>query len=321
MKLRILLAVYLLTVATMAQGATLKLYMSTTGSDTLGGTTEVTAVKTLGRIQNILVATQPTGPVEVHIAPGTYLGQTVVWTYFNGQAITFTPLDFGTVAPIFDGQGTAGEWFRMESSSGKNTYLKFRYLRVQNYTAAISFVGDRENELYGWNGGNELYGMYFYHIGNKWSTNALNSTGAVHFVNSRDNSVANSHFINIENIASVAAIHALYIAHYSSGNSVERNKFSYVSGDPVKVRDSSNNNYVADNEFNRSGNTAYFLDSFCDSARTDCTKMGPECPSLNNAFSANTLQRGYSGALISESTTTGPVDDCPRIISSGNTQS
>lgn len=320
--IRALIIIVLLAVSIQVQAATFKIYMNPNGNDSFSGTSQAQAVKTLGRVQAILQAVDPAGPVEVHIVPGTYYGQSVNWTYTNGQTITFTSLDFGTTRPVFDGQGTSGTWFNFRSGKGEESKLHFRYIGVQRYITGISFTGDRENELTGWNGGNRLYGMHFAHIGGAWSQASSYSTAAVHFVNSRNNQVINSHFVNIENTPELAgAIHALYLAHYASGNIIERNKFTRINGDPIKVRDSSNGNYVTNNTFYRTGGLAYYQDWFCDSSRSDCTKLTPECPSFNNVFSDNTLQRGYNGAVIPATTVLGPIDDCPRLSAFGNVQS
>jgi hypothetical protein len=297
--------------------------MAPNGNDARSGRSEVEAVKTLARIQALLQALQPTGEVEVHITPGLYVGQTVLWTHFNGQSITFTPLNFTNERPVFDGQG-ADIWFHLSASQGVETRLRFRYIKVQNYNTAMSFKGDRNNELSGWNGGNELYGMYFYRIGGIYSRDG-SSSAAVSFQNSRNNRVANSHFINVENFeAQASAIHGLYIAHYSSGNVIERNRFADINGDPVKTRDASNYNRVLENRFYRTGKTAFYLESFCQAELSACTKPTPECPSVGNEFRNNQLYDGYYGEIATFKLS-GPDNYCgplpePRLRTSGNVQ-
>ena len=316
----VLCVVFVLSGTASLEAAVLKLYMSPTGNDAWSGLSEVEAVGTLARVHAVLKALAPVDVVEVHIATGLYLGQTVQWTFCNGRPITFTPLNFGNQRPVFDGQG-ADIWFGLSASAGADTNLRFRYLKVQNYNNAITFKGNR-NDPNGWNGGNELYGMYFYRIGGRYSRDG-SSTSAVGFQNSRNNRVVNSHFINVENFdASAGAIHALYVAHYSSGNIIERNRFADINGDPVKTRDASNDNRVVSNEFYRTGRDAFYLDAFCEASRPDCTKRSPECPSVGNEFRYNNLHGGYYGGVATfkfggSSAACGPLP-APRLRTSGN---
>jgi hypothetical protein len=95
-------------------------------------------------------------------------------------------------------------------------------------------------------------------------------------------------------------MHAVYLAHGSSDNQVTANRFSGVSGDPIRVRDESNRNYVADNVFTTTGSDAFISDWWCDkSQNTACTKTSGECPSWENQFRDNEVHCGYGGATIS----------------------
>ncbi len=273
-----------------------KIFVSPSGSDDNNGLEYSYPIKSLSRAQDILRARNPNQPIEIHISQGTYLSQSVVWSYTNGHSITFTPIDFTNDRPVFDGEGS-DTWFKLSKKNGKASNLKFRYIKVQNYNTAMSFEGNRAN-LESWNSENELYGMYFYRIGGQFS-NSSHSTAAVRFVNSKNNSVINSHFVEIlNNDAQASAIHALYFAHYSSNNKVLRNRFLTINGDPIKVRDESNYNYIADNKFYSSGKDTFYQEWYCNpSVRSDCTKVSGECPSIGNEFRNNDLYGGYSGAI------------------------
>jgi hypothetical protein len=326
---RVLLSLALLPAGVAStEAAALRLYMSPSGDDHLCGTSELEAVRSLRRIHECLQEMNPDSAVEVHIKPGRYLHHfhpdrpaTVEWTYYNGKPITFTPLGFGTERPVFEGRG-ADIWFHLKVADGVRTELRFRYLRVQNYNSAIVFHGNYEEEHTGWNGGNRLYGMYFYRIGGLYS-NKGSSTAAVSLANSRDNSIVNSHFINIQNHGHDAGqLHAIYIAHYSYSNVIIRNRFAYINGEPVRVRDASGFNRIRENTFSFTGMKAYYSEWFC---RTGCTKDTPECPSMGNDFRDNHLYGGYLYPLGRPALFKlyGPADACgplprQRLYTSGN---
>lgn len=316
----------------------LRVYLSPNGSDYNQGLSRSAPIRTLARAQQVLQVYDLKRPIEIHVGQGTYWEQSVEWTYTNGHSITFTPVDFSKDRPVFDGNGVVETWFKLEKSDGVNSNLRFRYLKVQNYATAVSFNGNR-GSLSTWNGGNELYGMYFYRIGGIFSHTGY-STAAVRLKNSRNNSVVNSHFVDILNYPDDAsAIHAVYIAHYSSGNELLRNRFLRINGDPIKVRDESNHNYIADNKFYSSGEKAFYQGWYCNADVKGwnlngenpggCTKPSGECPSIGNEFRNNHLYGGYvypystSGGAVKVFNIRGSDDYCgplsePRLRTSGN---
>jgi hypothetical protein len=223
-----------------------KIYLSVNGNDNSSGILEEEPIHTLKRAQNILYEQRPNTSIEIHIEPGIYIGQSIVWKFSNNHSITFTSANFGKDRPVFDGKGMDRTWFRLNSSAGKSSNLRFRYIKVQNYKSALVFRGNRlDKEKY--NSNNEIYGMWFDRIGQKFVTVPTDvSTSVINFINSRNNSVRYSYFSNLLNTDSDSkahAIHAIYISHYSSNNKIIGNKFRTSNGDPIKVRDSSNNNY------------------------------------------------------------------------------
>ena len=310
---------------------TYKIYVSPDGFDNNDGS-ETYPVETLARAQDILKAVNPDNSIEIHIEQGIYYGQTVVWTYTNGHPILFTPKNYAKERPVFDGLGS-DTWFKLKKSGGTRSYLKFHYIKVQNYNTAMSFEGNRRDYENGWNSGNELYGMYFYRIGGEYSQEGR-STAAVRFKNSRNNSVINSHFVDIKNDKQDASsLHAIYIAHHSSYNEILRNRFLRANGDPIRVRDESNYNYIAENEFDNTGHSAYYSGWYCVKDKTNydadpdndrCTKPD-ECPSIGNEFRNNKLYGGYSWAkrkvkvfkLYFDDDYCGPLTT-PRLRTSGN---
>ncbi|MGA9524750.1 MAG: NosD domain-containing protein [Myxococcaceae bacterium] len=313
----------------------LRIHLAPDGDDARNGLSHEASVLTLERVNALLHALQPRRDVEIRIAPGTYFAQRVNWTYTMPEyAIVFMPADGGTSRPVFDGctaDGTCsgGTWFRFVNSGGRPTNLVFRYLRVQRYSTAISLEGDR-NRVDGRNGNNTIFGCYFDRIGNVFNTALSPSTAAVRLVNSDDNRIENNHFVDIINSSSPALLHAIYAAHGSERNVVSRNRFVRNAGDPVRLRDFSNDNRILENTFVQSGIEAGYTDWYCDQdARTDCTKPTPECPSWDNQFRDNVLNGTYACAPLGtfhyfqDETTSGcqkPTSTSVRLRTSGNVQ-
>lgn len=316
----------------------LRIWMSATGNDASSGLTPATAVSTLTRVHGILVATHGAKAwgrdVEVRIAPGRYVGQRVSWTHTSSaRKITFMPAAGDESRPVFDGCSSAtqcvtGSFFRLSSKRGEKTNLAFESIEVVRYQTAISLEADRDAPTK-WNGGNRIFGCRFANIGNTYAPGIAPSTAAVRLVNSDDNTIENNHFIDIVNAPSGALLHAIYAAHGSDRNTITNNSFLRNSGDPVRVRDFSNGNVITKNRFNRVGIAAGYTDWYCDhDARTDCTKVGPECPSWNNQFRDNELSGTATCAPLpafhyfQDDTATGCVKPAgaSRLSTSGNTQ-
>jgi hypothetical protein len=312
--------------------ALVTIYVEPDGDDALDGATADTAVATLERVHALLSEARPDAPVDVRIGPGLYRGQRVEWRYTHPEhPIRFVRRDPEADRPVFDGcladgDCPGGTWFTLRQSNGQLSNLEFEYLRVERYGTAISFNGDR-NRVDGYNGGNRIYGCYFDRIGNVFNEDLDPSTAAVRFVNSVENEVANSHFVDVINTRSGGLIHALYIAHLSRDARIERNRFLRSTGDPVRIRDFSNGAIVRDNVFIRTGTHGY-TDWYCDhDARKDCTKPEPECPSWDGQFRDNTLDGTWDcdelgvWRLYQDDETTGcapPREDARRVRTSGN---
>jgi hypothetical protein len=321
--------------------APLRIYLSTQGKDINDGLTTATSIKTLGRAQAIIAAAKPQVDVEVRIAPGTYYGDKVSWTTtMPSHTITFMPLAGGKQRPIFDGCLSAkppnpktgcpgGTWFKLSHSKGQKTNLHFEYIRVRRYQTAISLNGAR-NAANTSNSHNRIYGCYFDNIGNNFNTTLAASTAAVRLVNSNDNVIANTHFVSIINASKCGLLHAIYAAHMSDRNQISNNRFASGCGDPVRLRDFSNNNVIKNNTFEKIGVNAAYTDWYCDhEVNTACTKPTPECPSWENQFRDNVLDGDWScNALgvfkyFQDDKTTGcspPSLGAKRLYTSGNTK-
>ena len=282
----------------------LLIYMAPAGKDANDGSSPAKAILTLGRAQQLIAAMKTHREVQIHIAPGTYRGQKVVWTHtMPAHKIRFMPQGGGKTRPVFDGciapgSCPGGTWLILKHSKGQKTNLHFDYIQVQNYHTAISLNGDR-NAANTSNSHNRIYGCYFANIGNVFNPKLNPSTAAVRLVNSDDNLIANNHFVDIINKSSAGLLHAIYAAHLSDRNKILRNRFKNNSGDPVRLRDFSNYNIINENKFIKSGIYAGYTDWYCNhDIYTNCTKKGPECASWENQFRDNLLDGTYACAKL-----------------------
>jgi hypothetical protein len=317
----------------------LKLYVAPGGDDAKTGLSLADAVLTLKRVHAIVAQSKPGRDVEVRIAPGRYHGQKVTWTYtMPDHRITFMPLNNDKNRPVYDGclvenvtepstQCPGGTWFILDHAGGTETNLHFEYIRVERYGTAISLNGNRNAEATS-NGSNRLFGCYFWNIGNGFNPALAASTAAVRLVNSDDNEIINNHFVDIINASSGGLLHAIYAAHMSDRNLIQANRFERGTGDPVRIRDYSNDNRILANRFIKIGTAAY-SDWYCDhEVETACTKPAPECPSWRNEFRDNVLDGSWScqaltvWKLYQDDITAGctPPPGAARVSTSGNTQ-
>jgi hypothetical protein len=298
------------------------------GSDANSGLSASAPVLTMGRVQAVLRAAAPATDVVVDILQGNYTVGETDWTfYISGHTISF--MAHGYVAgggrpaagdPIFTNTTSGGVhpaawWFKALTPgasdpfhNGGTTGLCFYYLRVRDYTGGISFDGqtghtylDSQNPpMYikpsaGVNG-NTVFGMSFEQIGNAYTAGDW-GYGAILFTDSSSNTIDNNTFDHVVNTTSPGAIHDLYITHFSSSNTVTRNKFVTVSSYSVKVRDRSNFTVVENNTFNDTGGTSAYRDEFCDLA---CVQANPgtprQCASYDNRFENNSIGTVYGSS-------------------------
>lgn len=309
-------------------------YLDPAGDDGRDGRSSATALLRLARVQELLRADPPPCDVEVEIAAGVYRREAVVWqTTWPDRRITFRAAD-RTDRPVFDGCTAAGScpggtFFTLRAAAGEATNLHFWYLRVRNYQTAISLNGNRDAAAAS-NGHNRIYGCYFERIGNVYDDAVEPSTACVRLVNSDDNEIENNHFVDVVNTRDGGLIHGIYAAHMSDRNTIRANRFLRSTGDPIRLRDYSNDNAITENRLIRVGTNGGYTDWYCDhEVRTDCTKPTPECPSWNNQFRDNVLDGTWAcGTLpvfhyFQDDTTAGcspPSATAVRLRTSGNTQ-
>jgi hypothetical protein len=280
----------------LSKNGPLVVFMGPNGRDQNSGFTLNSPILTLKRAQDVVrdQLRSRHRDVEIRIGAGTYRNQTVRWTFtMPAHTITFMPLLDDKNRPIFDGVSTKdATWFRLDHVDGQKTNLVFHYIRVENYSTAIDFHGNRDRTQ-GFNSSNRMFGSYFFNIGR-------GSTAAVRLFHSRNNEIINNHFVNILTGGECGELHALYLAHMSSGNQILRNRFENSCGDPIRIRDHSNDNIINENSLIRVGVNAAYTDWYCDhDERSDCTKKTAECPSWDNEFRENVLDKNFFGQRLS----------------------
>jgi len=296
------------------------------GNDSHTGLTSSSPILTLAHAQQVLTRLKPTGNVTVRIEQGTYVANGVTWSFYvPGHTVSFMPINYTGGGrppggdPVFadpTSQGThiGQTWFTAvlppapsPLHNGGNTGLHFYYLDIEHYTQAISFNGQAGHSWHnstfyiqpsaGVNA-NQVSGMTFHDIGDLFAPSQT-GYGVILFTDSSHNVISNNTFDDIYNSGDTDQLHPLYITHFSSSNTVDRNLFENTNGEAVKVRDRSNDNNVSSNTFNATGGVAAYLDDFCDQA---CVNGNPgkyrECASYGNSFTNNTIVTGTWSDLI-----------------------
>lgn len=233
--------------------------------------------------QSVELATTGTSSIKFLIHEGTYNQQAAVLRPKVGVHYEFTSASSPGKLPEFDGDMKQLTWLRILSTNGSESSVNINNLRIRNYITAISIEGDREDpDKY--NAKNKISKMRFENIG-QMSSGLPPSTAVIRLVNSRNNEISDNDFVNIKNIESCGLLHSVYLAHHSSDNSIQRNKFTNLCGSPIRVRDDSNNNRAEQNKFTNVQRDQLMDQWFCDkNLRNDCTKNRPELRSHSNLF-------------------------------------
>lgn len=268
------------------------IYLATNGNDAHEGISAKTPVATLGAaVQRAIRQSARTGEdATILVAPGIYRGQTVALDarqMKGALTITGASRDPGNY-PAFYGDGT-GTWLRYDGSAGQSTGLAIRNLRIVDYSTAITLNGNRDDPR-GFNRGTIIAGNIFTRIGSDSSKGRGASTAALRLVNSRDNAIENNWFKTIRNYPATACpgLHAIYVAHRSTGNHIVGNSFDDFCGSAIKLRDGSNDNMIKNNRFRTRDKAPGIEEWYCDLAANDaCTKQAGECPSVGNLVSGN----------------------------------
>jgi hypothetical protein len=298
------------------------------GKDSNTGLTSKSPILTLAHAQQVLTRLNPAGNVTVRIRQGTYVASAITWSFYvPGHTISFMPVNYSVGGgrppggdPVFADPASGGThigqtWFTAvlpaapsPLHNGGTTGLRFYYLDIEDYTQGISFNGQAGHSWHnktfyvqpsaGVNG-NDVSGMTFHDIGDLFAPSQT-GYGAILFTDSSHNDIVNNTFDDIYNSGDHDQLHALYITHFSSANTIDKNLFENTNGEAVKVRDRSNGNNVFGNTFNATGGVAAYLDDFCDQAcvATATPKKYRECASYGNHLDDNTIRTGTFWDLI-----------------------
>jgi hypothetical protein len=297
------------------------------GKDGNTGLTLSSPILTLAHAQQVLTRLNPTGNVTVRITQGTYVADAITWSFYvPGHTISFMPVNYGGGGrpaggdPVFADPTSKGThigqtWFTAilppspsPLHDGGNTGLRFYYLAVEDYTQGISFNGQaghswHNNTFYiqpstGVND-NDVSGMTFHDIGDLYAP-AQTGYGVILFTDSSHDDIYNNTFDDIYNSGDTDQLHPLYITHFSSSSTIDKNLFEDTNGEAVKVRDRSNDNNIFDNTFKATGGVAAYLDDFCDQQCVNgaSPKKYRECASYGNRFADNTIDTGTWWDLI-----------------------
>lgn len=289
-KLRFLVALaYLLPLLSAAE----EIFVAPDGDDTRDGATRTAAVQTLQRAVDLALAPgrKQRGEATILVAEGSYKRQVVKLEAraINPRRLVITREKDG-VRPRFDGEGTAATWLTVSTESGPFQGLQVSGLEITGYATAITLNGSRD--MLDRNVSDVLIrNNAFRRIGQYGATQGAPSTAVVRLVNADQVRIVNNRFDGFRNLERCGLIHAVYLAHDSNGNTVEGNHFEDGCGDAIRTRDASSGNRFTGNTFVDAWADAPISDWYCDSsARKDCTKKTPECPSFGNEVADNRIE-------------------------------
>lgn len=270
-----------------------EIHLAVNGDDRNDGSSEQRPVATLANAVKLAAAqSAKTGEdMAIVVAPGIYRNQTLLLTdkTIRGKLTISGTSPVAADYPAFYGKGN-GTWLRYDGAAGRDTGLTIRNLRIVDYGTAITLNGNRDDPG-GFNRGTVISDNVFARIGS--TSGKGKSTAALRLVNSRDNVITNNYFRTIRNypVSSCPGLHAMYVAHSSSGNKIERNKFEDFCGSAIKLRDGSGDNQLVRNSFKTADKAAAIEEWFCDLSKTaECTKKTGECPSTGNIADRNTFE-------------------------------
>jgi len=227
--------------------------------------------------------------VTIRVKPGRYPGQQAKTTGAGkGRRLIITSVNEQGRA-IFDGGDKIDTWLTIPSMAGEPANLVVSGLTVTHYGTAITMNGSRD-DLKKTVNHVEIRANFFDTIGQAVAKKGQPSTAVIRLVNGDDNQIIGNRFTHFRNAERCGLLHAIYVAHNSTGNLIKDNQFEDGCGDAIRFRDTSGNNVVQGNRFEDAWEHAPITDWYCDaSSRTDCTKRTGECPSLDNRLIGNQL--------------------------------
>jgi hypothetical protein len=228
--------------------------------------------------------------VTILVLPGHYISQRGKTTGAGkGRTLTITSSGPPVEQTVFDGNGTVSGWLDVQGRPDGATNLTISGLTVTHYSSAISLNGSRDDR-------NNFVSRVivkdnvFDTIGQGSLDQGKPSTAVIRLVNGSQNEIVGNLFVHSRNVQECNLLHSIYVAHNSTKNFISKNKFQDACGDSIRFRDNSNDNLVQSNRFEDAWATSPVSNWFCDaSRRRGCTKVGGECPALNNRLIGNEL--------------------------------
>jgi hypothetical protein len=283
------------------------LYLAVDGADTNDGRSPDAPLASLQGAHDRLAALDPTGNVDILVAPGTYYcrGLADAWTFHKGAPISLRPTvevpgpakDEAEHAdrPVFEGRDADGNncadsvWFQLHHS-GTPTPFSIQGFLITRYRGAISIVGEEgitaDPDL-----GVTVHNVAFQRIGDKYHYREhtdgtwLEGKGAILLTRSSGCTFTDNWFDNIRNVeGSEGLIHAIYFTSRASRHLVSGNTFHGCTGAMIKLTDYSNENQFLDNQMSYAPHG--LRDRWCgaDEDPEERCDGDAQCPSWENYF-------------------------------------
>jgi len=200
----------------------------------------------------------------VYVRGGTYFFESITWNESHPEK-PLKIIAYPGEKPVFDGRelinGTPddndprNQFFKLEKPGSTNYTLDG--LTIRNYESkAVVFKSNGAH-----NGNNTVKNCTFERIGTSYASGDNIDFGysALGFTNSNNNLILNNTFSYLNNKKKISRIHALYFSN-SSNDTIQDNFIEMCAGDPIRVRNGSNNNLIENNYIDRSGLNAFVSD-------------------------------------------------------------
>ena len=239
-------------------------------------------VDTLEELDSWLQKNYVSGNVTVYIAPGTYTGS-ASWNFDAGENALMITGQNAKNLPVFDGclhspceqGGLNGYFLRVEPATGRLKNITIQYIKIKNYVNGIYF-----NQV----DNGKLRKVHISKIGSAFNKNIpsekrtrlYNGFSAVTTYNVNDFTIEYNNIENSYNDDHPLWMHAIYLIN-TSNTKIYRNSIKNISGDPIRIRNQSDNILVERNYINNSGQVA--ISTF--------ERVGEECPSINITARSN----------------------------------
>jgi hypothetical protein len=218
-------------------------------------------------IQNFFEGGNIVEDIVIYVRGGNYRHNYLWWKATSPECF-MKIVSYNHEKVIFDGKkddNSLSTKFLQLNAQYQRTNLWIEGLTIQNFSNGIG-LGKTERDSSGvyysgiQNSHNIIKNNIFINIGNKFSAEFQDGFSALGLSNSTHNLIEGNVFYQIENekigengYSSAVLIHAIYLANYSSNNTVRNNYVSLCSGGAFRLRNSCNNNLFEYNYIDQSG--------------------------------------------------------------------